>query len=558
MTEKSGWKKKRKSSAADLDIFRATADADFNYKNIQLDGPGDDPNETNFTKPTPVPGVEPVLGPGPSSEETPDDFEIPEWKMPDDGFIPKVPEKKADHPGFWAFSRLLNRVIDQLNWFLKYLYGAKTAVTKPEPSALSVLWAVSLVIIMLVVQVIFVIPNIISYFAEFIGICFAVLLFEMINPDEDREKYRQGIDSAISGTTGIVGTGVAFLVTLNIWYAISVRESDTDLVSMLEQIFSKTIFGFFRHGLAGVLLLNHMFGRMKMGKTMQEDSSSPMMGGAGFDASMASDFMNGDALALKASKATAVQYENLISKFKKNPTISFIILFLIIQGAFMSGAFSQLMNSQNTIKSAMGDGAGSPVWYIIVIFCMVASAVSFLSVLPGSFNVAAPLLSLFYILMLLIATMVTFHLGSIGSIMLIFYFMFMVIPVEAFRSWGITVTSIFKSFALDHEADGKIPKIFFKYGVILVFALSIMGSFVNMMVNVSKSMPPNPKLSGGLVGIGGAGLIATLVFLYLFVFPNNIKGLIREIFPEEKPASQSPNAYEYGSPKGPQQGKYSI
>ena len=542
MTEKSGWKKKRKSSAADLDIFRATVDADFNYKNIQLDGPqptiegltdsGYDPNETNFTEPTPVPGVDPVLGPGPSSEEeTPDDLEIPEWKMPDDGFIPKVPEKKTDHPGFWAFSRLLNRVIDQLNWFLKYFYGAGTAVTQSEPSALSVLWALSLVIIMFVVQVIFLIPNIISYFAEFIGICFAVLLFEMVAPNEDKEKYRQGIDSAIAGTTGIVGTGVAFLVTLNIWFAIAVRESDTDVVSMLEQIFSKTIFGFFRHGLAGPLLLNHMFGRMKMGKTMQEDSSSQMMGG-GFDPSnMVSGMMDADAMALNASRATAVQYENLISKFKKNPTISFLFLFFIIQGSFMSGALSQLMNSQNTIKSAMGDGGGSPVWYIIVIFCMVASAVSFLSVLPGSFNVAAPLLSLFYILMLLIATMVTFQLGSIGSIMLMFYFMFMVIPVEAFGSWGIAVSSIFNSFSQNHDDAGKLKKIFLNYGVIIAFALAIMGSFVNMMVNVTKSMPPNPKLTGGLVGIGGVGLIATLAFLYLFVFPNNIKGLIGEIFP---------------------------
>lgn len=509
-----GGRKKRKSSAADLDIFRATADADFNYKNIQLDGPrptiegltdsGDDPNETNFTEPTPGPGVDHVLGPGPSSEEeTPDDIEIPEWKMPDDGFIPKVPEKKTDHPGFWAFSRLLNRIIDQLNWFLKYIYGAGKAINQSEPNALAVLWAFVLTIIMFVVQTIFLIPNIISYFAEFVGICFAVLLFEMLASDEAPEKYRQGIDAAIQGTTGIVGTVVAFLVTLNLWFAIAVRKTETDVVSMLEKILSETIFGFFRHGLAGALLLNHMFGRMKMGKTMKEDSSSQMMGG-GFDPSslnkMASGFMDGAQLGLR--DATAEQYEKFIIELNLHPTIAFLILFFIIFGAFAGGAFNELMNSQNTIKSAMGDGGGSQVWYIIVIFCMVASAVSFLSVLPGSFNVTAPLLSLFYILMLLIATMVTFQLGSIVSIMLIFYFMFMVIPLEQFGSWETTVGSIFNSFARNHEDDSILSKIFFKYGVIIAFALAIMGSFVQMMVNVTKAMPPNPKLLGG----GGGAL----------------------------------------------------
>jgi len=563
MTEKSGWKTKRKSSAADLDIFRATVDTDFNYKDIQLPRPtiegltdsGDDPNETNFTKPTLEPGIGP--GPGPSSEEKKhDDLEIPEWKMPDDGSIPKVPEKKTDHPGIWAFSRLLNRMIDQFNWFLKYIYGAKTSITQAEPSALAVLWAFILTVIMFLVQAIFLIPNVISYFSEFIGICFAVLLFESIAPNEDKEKYRQGIDAAIEGITGIMGTVVAFLVTLNIWYAIAVRESDTDIVSMFESIISKPVFGFFRHGLAGILLLNHMFGRMKMGKTMQEPPTNQqnkiptaipipengdkapeeqsMMGGGGLESLNVGDIA-GD-IAMQASKATAKQYEKLINKLKENPTISFIILFLIIFGSFTGGAFDQLMNSQNTIKSVMGDGGGSPIWYIIVILCMVASAISFFAVLPQSFNVNVPLLSLFYILMLLIATMVTFQLGSIGSIMLIFYFMFMVIPVEEFGRWNEAVTFTFNSFSNNTKtSDSKIKMIFLNYGVIIAFALAIMGSFARMMVNVSKSMPP--KLTSGMIGVSGGGLIFTLFVLYKFVFPNNIAGLIREIFPSTTPNS---------------------
>jgi hypothetical protein len=529
MTEKSGWKKKRKSSDKDLDIFRAPVDADFNYKNIQptIEGLTDietDTNETNFTKPTPGPGIGPGIGPGPgpSSETKHDDIDIPEWKMPDDGFIPKVPEKKTDHPGIWAFSRLLNRMIDQLNWFLKYIYGAKVTITHAEPSAVSVLWALVLIIIMFVVQVIFLIPNIISYFAECIGICFAVIIFEMIAPHEDKEKYRQGIDAAIEGITGIVGTVVAFIVTLNIWYAITVRESETDVVSMLEGILSKPVFGFFRHGLAGALLLNHMFGRMKMGKKIQEEDLPGL--GAGLDP--ASMMPNVPKLGFR--DATAEQCEKLIEILRQNPTISFLFLFFIIFGSFAGGAFDQLMHSQNTIKSAMGSGGGSPVWYIIVIFCMIASAISFLSVLPSSFIVAAPLLSLFYILMLLIATMVTFKLGSIGAIMLIFYFMFMVIPLEQFGRWETVTSVIFKSFTLNHADAGKFKKIFLNYGVIIALAIAIMGSFVRMMVNVTKSMPKNPKLAGGVVGIGGVGLIATL-FLYYKVFPNSINGLIHLI-----------------------------
>jgi len=456
--------------------------------------------------------------------------EIKEWENPAiGGLIQHVPIKEKEHPTLWAFKRLLNRMIDQLNWFLKYIYDAKDAANKPEPDAMTVLFAFLMTIIILVIQLVFFIPNLISYITEFIGICFATLLFEIIAPKTEPDKYKQGILASIEGANGITGTIVALLVTLNLWHTIYLRESDTDVVSILESMLSKPLFGFFKHGIAGPIALNYLFGRMKMGKPLQEPE--PELNGAASMNPMAMlSGLSGASIGQMASVATAKMVEGLVFKIKNYPSICFMILFVLIYSSFMGGAFNKLLNSQNVIKSMMkGEGGGNSLWYIITIFCIIATAVSFLSALPGSFNQMAPLLSLFYILMLLIATLVTFQLGAVISVMIMFYFMFLVLPLEEFGNIFSSVDIIFASFKIKPEPEPNeniMKKLLLRYGVVILFIFAILGSFIKMMTDVGKSLPAEPKFTGGIVGYGFLGLVATLFIIYKYVFPNNIREII--------------------------------
>jgi len=214
------------------------------------------------------------------------------------------------------------------------------------------------------------------------------------------------------------------------------------------------------------------------------------------------------------------------------------VLFMIIYSSFMGGAFTKLLNSQNAIKSAMeGGGGASPIWYIITIFCIVATAVSFLAALPGAFNPLSPLLSLFYILMLLIATLITFQLGAMIAVLIMFYFMFMVIPIEEFGHWSSSVKIIFESFKIKPEPEPKesiFKKLLLRYGVVIMFILAIFVSFIKMMTDVSKSLPQDPKFTGGVVGYGVLGLLLALFLIYKFMFPNNIREIINIFTGEEK------------------------
>lgn len=461
--------------------------------------------------------------------------EIKEWENPAiGGLIQHVPIKEKEHPTLWAFKRLLNRMIDQLNWFLKYIYDAKDAANKPEPDAMTVLFAFLMTIIMLVIQLVFFIPNLISYFTEFIGICFATLLFEIIAPKTEPDKYKKGIIASIEGANGITGTIVALLVTLNLWHTIYLRESETDVVSILESMMSKPLFGFFKHGIAGPITLNYLFGRMKMGKPMQEPESN---GAASMNPMAMLSGLSGASIGQMASVATAKMVEGLVFKIKNYPSICFMVLFVLIYSSFLGGAFNKLLNSQNVIKSMMSGGeGGKSLWYIVTIFCIIATAVSFLSALPGAFNQMAPLLSLFYILMLLIATLVTFQLGAVISVMIMFYFMFLVLPLEEFGNIFSSVDIIFASFKIKPEPEPNeniMKKLFLRYGVVILFIFAILGSFVKMMADVGKSLPAEPKFTGGIVGYGFIGLLITLFLIYKYVFPNNIREIIELFTPPD-------------------------
>lgn len=521
---------------------------DFNYKNIQLPN-GDRPysgveppknalskegfesNEDYFNQDTPEHENKPAVEKAKVEEEKKKD-EIPEWEKTD-GYFPHHSVLLTDHPVKWAFSRLYNKIIDQVNWFIKYVLSAIATTDVKEPDAGAVIFAFLLMIIVFVVQLIFLLPNLVSYISEGFGICFAAVLFELFDHGEqNKDKYRNAIDASIEGMNSIVGTFVAFMITLNLWYGLAVRKSDTNVSGILKTTMTDTVFELVRHGLAGPLMILHLFGRMKMGLRMDdtEDGGANMLPNNVLGAMGSSSFVGG------VVDAAAKRFESLLMNLEKMPTVFFMILYLIVVTSF-SGGMSKIMNSQNSIKSLMGDSDTnqSQIWYVILIFCILCTASSLISALPKKYNPISPYVSLFYMLIIVIATLISFQFGSILAIMIIVYFMFLVLPVEEFGNIKIAVNSIFVSFKMNPPPGEGNPymQFFMHYGVILLLCASVILSFIALFAKVSSSIPTTPQIVGGMFVMNIACIFGIMYLLYKFVFPNNLKDAYDEFYKQQ-------------------------